>query len=57
MTNKLCFMQQVDKVPCPECQAAFYCGALCQRQHAEFHKAACKRAKLKSKLATKTFGQ
>ncbi|DBA91120.1 TPA: hypothetical protein ACH3X1_016083 [Trebouxia sp. C0004] len=48
--------KQVDKVCCQECHAAFYCGANCQRQHAELHKGACKRAKLKSKLASKATG-
>lgn len=49
--------KQVDKVCCKECHAAFYCGANCQRQHAELHKGACKRAKLKSKLASKATGE
>lgn len=49
--------KQVDKVCCQECHAAFYCGANCQRQHAQLHKGACKRAKLKSKLASKATGE
>ena len=53
----LCLLQQYDKVKCPECNLVWYCNAECQRKHAQIHKGACRRAKLRHKLAAKPNGK
>ncbi|KAL0047527.1 hypothetical protein WJX82_005707 [Trebouxia sp. C0006] len=45
--------RQMEKVECQGCHVTFYCSNECMKKHAVIHKGACKRAKLRSKLATK----
>lgn len=53
LESELCAAQQMEKVECQECHVTFYCSNECMKKHAVVHKSACKRAKLRSKLASK----
>ena len=53
LTRAFCCVQQMEKVECQGCHVTFYCSNECMKKHAVIHKGACKRAKLRSKLATK----
>ena len=57
LSKVVLMLQNDDKVICQQCHAAFYCSAYCQKKDAQSHKTACKRARLKSKLALKGAGK